>query len=169
MKVLLLFSAVFFLFTACSEPKTLVFKTGEINLLAAGPLFEGANTAQGLQAQAALLDFLKQHNASPDQIQSAKLTKALLVLPGVPNSSLLSEVTLQLAADKVDMQKVAVLNPVPAESSTLELQVAQAQDKIAQLLQEPSMTVVADVNLRQDTAQDLTLKAILEFQLTVNQ
>jgi len=88
-------------------------------------------------------------------------------LPDSLNSDLVSEITLQLAADQVDMQKVAVLNPVPAGQTQLTLNVAQEQKKIAELLQQNKMLLVADVNLKKDLEADWQATAVLEFLLTI--
>jgi len=88
-------------------------------------------------------------------------------LPDSLNSDLVSEITLQLAADQVDMQKVAVLNPVPAGQTQLTLSVAQEQKKIADLIQQNKMLLVADVNLKKDMDADWQATAVLEFLLTV--
>jgi len=65
------------------------------------------------------------------------------------------------------MQKVAVLNPVPVGKNSAALQVAAEQEKIAKLLQQPALTLVADVNLKQDTEANLTVKCQLVFEINV--
>jgi hypothetical protein len=152
---------------ACGESHTLTFRTPPVVLTAEGPLFEGSNTAQG-QFGPALADFLKQQGYALSDLDEATLTKATLSLPDSLDSDLLSEVTLQLAADQVDMQKVGVLNPVPANQTQLELQTAREQQKIKQLLQQNTVLVVADVNLRADTATNWTATGVFEFSITVN-
>lgn len=101
-------------------------------------------------------------------VREAKLVKASLVLPDSMNSSLMSEITLHLAAEKADMQKVGVLNPVPEGQTGLVLQTAQEQKNISDFLRQPSMTFVADINLKKDTLPDLHLKGMFEFQITLN-
>jgi hypothetical protein len=165
-KLILLTAVLAILLSSCRESHTLTFRTQPIVLTASGPLFEGANTAQG-QFNPALADFLKQQGFSIDNLDEALLTKASLVLSDSLNSDLISEVTLQLASDDVDMQKVGVLNPVPANQTQLDMSIAQEQQKIADLLRQNNVLVVADVNLRADTAVDWTAKGTLEFSITV--
>ena len=168
MKALLLF---FFpcalILGACSSSEVLSFTTGEVPLLASGPLTEGSNTAQG-EYQPALEQWLRSKGASMADVREAKLVKASLVLPDSMNSSLMSEITLHLAAEKADMQKVGVLNPVPEGQTGLVLQTAQEQKNISDFLRQPSMTFVADINLKNDTLPDLHLKGMFEFQITLN-
>jgi hypothetical protein len=164
--LLLLFPCALIL-GACSSSEVLSFTTGEVPLLASGPLMEGSNTAQG-EYQPALEQWLRSRGASLADVREAKLVKASLVLPDSMNSSLMSEITLHLAAEKADMQKVGVLNPVPEGQTGLVLQTAQEQKNISDFLRQPSMTFVADINLKKDTLPDLHLKGMFEFQITLN-
>lgn len=168
MKALLLplVSSIIFL-TACTRHEEMSFTTGEVSMLASGPLMEGSNTAQG-EFQPALEKWLQEKGASLADLKEAKLVKASLTLPDSMNSSLLSEITLHLAAEKADMQKVGVLNPVPEGQTALTLQMAQEQKHIADFLRQPSMTFVADINVKTDTMPDLPIKGIFEFQITIN-
>jgi hypothetical protein len=168
MKALLYFfvSCTLFL-TACAKTEVITFTTGEVNLVASGPLMEGSNTAQG-EYQPALEQWLKSNGAKLSDVRDAKLVKASLMLPDSMNSSLLSEITLHLAAEKVDMQKTCVLNPVPESQTSLVLQIAQDQKNIADFLRQPNMTFVADINVKKDTMPDMHLKGMFEFQITIN-
>jgi hypothetical protein len=79
----------------------------------------------------------------------------------------MSEITLQLAADAADMQKVAVLNPVPEGKKSFDLQVAQAQENVEKVLKQNKMTFVADFNAKKEMESDLVLKGKFDFILTV--
>ncbi len=153
-------------FTACSDTQIIAFKTPSITLTASGPLFEGANTAQGEFAPQ-IEAYLRQQGIDPKRLQKAQLQQVHITLPDSLNSDLLSEITLQLAADQVDMQKVAVLNPVPAGQTQLTLQVAQDQQKIVDLLQQNKILLVADANIKKDLDADWHGQVVLEFLLTV--
>jgi hypothetical protein len=168
MKVSLLNIALSLLLMAsCAKKEILTFSTTEVDLTASGPLMEGSNTAQG-EFQPALEAWLKSKGANMTDVTDAKLVKASLSLPDSMNSSLISEITLHLASEQVDMQKVGVLNPVPEGQTALSLQVAQDQKEIAAFLRQPAMTFVADINVKKDTMPDMHLKGIFEFQITVN-
>lgn len=154
------------LFTACMESQTLTFKTQPVNLVASGPLLEGANTAQG-EFMPQIAAYLQQQGLDAKNLQQAVLKQVSIVLPDSLNSDLLSELTFQMAADQVDMQKVAVLNPVPAAQTQLSLNVAQEQKKIADLLQQDKVLLVVDANLKKDLDADWHSQVILEFLLTI--
>jgi hypothetical protein len=166
MRVLLFFSL--FLLIACGKSKTVNFSIKDVELVASGPLTEGSNTAQG-DYTSKLADFLKEHDATLEQVTAAQLTKATLMLPDSMNSDLFSEITLQMTAEAAAMQKVGVLNPVPGGKTTLDITVAQEQEKISNLLTQPKLTLVADVNLKKDTTPDLIIKGNFDFQLTIKQ
>lgn len=168
MKVSLLnFALSLLLLASCAKKEILSFSTTEVALTASGPLIEGSNTAQG-EFHPALEAWLKSKGANMTDVTDAKLVKASLSLPDSMNSSLISEITLHLASEQVDMQKVGVLNPVPEGQTALSLQVAQDQKEIAAFLRQPAMTFVADINIKKDTMPDMHLKGIFEFQITVN-
>jgi len=168
MKVSLLnFALSLLLLASCAKKEVLTFNTNEVDLIASGPLTEGSNTAQG-EFKPALEAWLRSKGANITDVTEAKLVKASLSLPDSMNSSLISEITLHLASEKVDMQKLGVLNPVPEGQTALSLQVAQDQKEIAGFLRQPAVTFVADINVKKDTMPDMHLKGIFEFQITVN-
>lgn len=153
---------------SCGKVSTLEFNPAPIALTAEGPLFEGSNTAQGVLDGSELEAILGKSGYSAAAIKSARLVSARIF---AENDTLtlddISEITLQLAAPEADMQKVAVLNPVPAAQNSAELQVAAEQEQIAALLQQPALTCVADINLKKDLDANLTLKCELVFELEV--
>ncbi len=121
-----------------------------------GPLFAGANMAQVTLAPEGIAAFLAEQGSSLAQLKRATLSGLTLSGgAGSPNFDWAEEMTLQVAADAVDMQQFAVLNPVPDGASTLELQVAQ-EAELTPYLQQPEMYLVLDANLSEDM-MDTTL------------
>jgi hypothetical protein len=166
MRVLLFFCCIL-AFGACKpETKTLHFVSPEVEIFAEGPLFEGANTAQGI-FQPQIAAFLQREGFDLSKMKEAVLSKATLMVPDSLASGLISEITLQMASDQVDMQNVGVLNPVPDGKTSLEIKTAQKQEKIADLLRQKALSFVADVNLKKDIPHNLVLKGIFEFNITV--
>ena len=79
MKVLLLFLfPCALILAACSSSEVLSFTTGEVSMLASGPLMEGSNTAQG-EYQPALEQWLQSKGASMADVREAKLVKASFI------------------------------------------------------------------------------------------
>lgn len=154
--------------SSCGKISTLEYRTVPITLTAEGPLFEGSNTAQGVLMGSGLEDFLGKDGYRGAAIKSARLVSARIFTESdTLTLDNISEITLQMAAPEVDMQKVAVLNPVPAGQNSVQLQVAAEQEKIAKLLQQPALTCVADINIKQDSDANLTVKCELVFEIKV--
>lgn len=154
--------------SSCGNISTLEYKTAPVILTAEGPLFEGSNTAQGTVAGADLQAFLGKSGFNGASIKSARLVSAQIFAESdTMNLDNISGITLQLAAPNVDMQQLAVLNPLPAGTGKVSLRVAAEQEKVSSLLQQPDLTCVADINLRQDFEGSLVLKCLLTFELKV--
>jgi hypothetical protein len=154
--------------TSCGKVSTLEYKAAPITLTAEGPLFEGSNTAQGILTRESLDAFLGKDGYRGAAIKSARLVSARIFTESdTITLDNISEITLQMAAPEVDMQKVAVLNPVPAGQNSVQLQVAAEQEQIAKLLQQPALTCVADINLKQDSDANLTVRCELVFEIKV--
>lgn len=165
-KILFFLLSTTIILSSCSKGRQINFTTDEITLTASGPIIEGANTATG-DINLSLNDFLQKNGASIEELSDAKLVKATLSLPDSLSSDLMSEVTLQIAADAADMQKVAVINPVPEGQKSVELTVAQEQKGVEKILKQPKITFVADINAKKEIENDLVLKGKFEFILTV--
>lgn len=151
---------------ACQKSRTLAFRVENVPILAEGPLFEGANTAQGTY-MSTLNDFLAQNGATSRQLHGARLTRATISVPDSLNLDLLNALTLQFAGAQTDMQKMGVLNPVPKGQRRVELQVAQEQSKVADFFRESAFTIVVDADVARDTAMNLELRGDFEFELEI--
>jgi len=156
------------LMMSCGKVNTHPYSDVSVELFAEGPLFEGANFATG-EYEVDLSAFLDEHNATLKDIQSVRLIGASLQMVDSLNFDIVSEITLSLASDQADMQKVGVLNPVPAGQQLVALQIAQDQEKIKSFFMEPSMTIVADFNLTQDTMIDLRMRGNFDFEISLKQ
>ena len=154
------------IFTACTPDRSVVLESGPITLTAAGPLFEGANTAQG-DWKPDLEGFLKSHGASMKQLRSARVTAATVSASGDGRLTGIRSVTVMLASDVQDMIQVAVLNPVPATVSAA-LTTATEQDGLEKHLQQAVVTVVADLDLDADSEQDRQLIGTLTIELQLD-
>jgi hypothetical protein len=153
-------------FTACSEPERVRFESGPIHLTAAGPLFEGSNTAQaewttGLEA------FLTQHGHDLNDLREVRLTGATIT--GADSTGLkgIRSVSVQWMGGDRGMQQMAVRNPLPADSITAHLTVADEQPKLAELMGAGTLTVVADLDLDADSEEDRHVIGSFTLEITV--
>jgi ABC-type glycerol-3-phosphate transport system substrate-binding protein len=148
--------------TACSNTETLTFESEEVTLTAEGPLYDGSNTAS-----ATWTADLSALNIDPATIQSARVKSITITTDSPDDLALIQDITFQFAGKDVSMQQVGFLNPVPAGSSSLSLQIAVEQKDIAKFFQLPNMTWVSDVNLSAEKEENLQLKVRLNFELEV--
>jgi hypothetical protein len=155
--------AAILLLAACGSRETLTFESGPIPLVAEGPLFEGSNTAQGAWAPG-MAAFLAAQGSSPAQLRSARIVQATLEgedLGGIGG------VTFHLASDKLDMLKVANLTPLRHSGNKAVLTVATEQKGLAEHLKEASVTVVADIDLDEDSDEDRHVIGSFTIELTI--
>jgi hypothetical protein len=61
------------------------------------------------------------------------------------------------------------LNPVPENSKTFEMSIAEKQENLVDLLKQDEITFVADVNLKEEPPSGLSIKSKIEFELEVKQ
>lgn len=141
-----------------------ILTTDSIELLAEGPLFEGSNTVQG-ELQSPLENLMGSLKLNSDQIKNAKLTVAEIVLPDSMDTGLITSMTLSLASDNTEMIQLGVINPLPAGKTSFKLRVAGEQEKLAELLKQDKIYVVADAILSKDIGASLNMKCKLEFEI----
>lgn len=153
-------------FASCGAPERLTLESGPVPLVAAGPLFEGSNTAQGTWA-AGLEAFLAERGYSTGQLREARLVSARL--EGADSTGLrgIRSVSVQWVGGEQGMQQVAVRNPLPVDSAVVQLTVAAGQRKLDDLLRSQAITVVADLDLDADQDADRHVIGTFTLELTV--
>lgn len=161
----LLPTVLLLLISSCTEPERIVYESGPIPLVASGPLFEGANTAQG-EWSTGLEAFLKEHGHELKDLREARLTGASLA--GADSTGLqgIRSASIQWVGGDQGMQQVAVRNPLPSDSSEVALTVAIEQPDLVALLRAERLTVVADLDL--DADRDADRHVIGTFTLDLN-
>lgn len=152
--------------SACTEPERLTYESGPVPLVAAGPLFEGTNTAQG-EWTTGLENFLKSQGHDLADLREVRLTGATLA--GADSTGLqgIRSVSVQWVGGEQGMHQMAVRNPLPADSSTVALTVAAEQPQLADLLGTGTVTVVADLDLDADSDADRHVIGSFTLELTV--
>ena len=156
------------IWVSCGTTSEYTLVINDVALTAEGPLFEGVNTATGTWT-VDLAAFLNEHNATLNDIKSARLLNAALMMEDSINFDILSEITFLLAGDNTEMRKVALLNPVPFGQTSIALSIADEQKQVAEFFKESAITFVADVNILQDTFIDLKMKGNFTFELSLKQ
>lgn len=161
MRKLFIYSAAIALsgLIACGKTEVITIESQAVSLLEEYPM-EGANTVTGVWS-------VDLGDVDASKIKKGKLVSVRFEMESPETTDGLEEVTVQLAASGASMQKVAVLNPVPAGQQTMAPTVADSQANLADLLKQKEITIVADINLKEDIEGELALNAVLTFEIEV--
>jgi hypothetical protein len=150
------------LLASCSEGVKKKYIIENIELTAEGPLFDGPNTMQathGIDLDR-ILDGLK-----AEQIESVKLTKASVSTTDSVAFNSIRNFVLQFTSADAKMQKAGVLNPVPQNTSTVELTPAAEAD-LTDNFKQKEMIIILDADLEGDRDDNLTYTGNFEFEIT---
>lgn len=162
MKIKHLGLVVLLIAMGCSAAtETIEVESPSLLLYAEGPLYDGSNTATAAW-RINISEWLGQEYVAAD-IVSAKIVSISLESRTPENFDLLNDISLQLAGPKVAMQKVGFLNPVPAGLGTLLLKVADNQKDLEEFFGLREITLVADLDLKEDFDDDLQFDAQLKL------
>ncbi len=168
MKIMILFSGIIFMFlflSACSnKEKTATLVIDNISISAEGPLFEGANTAQG-EVPNRINAWAKEHGIELSQITSASLKKVTISVNDTSNLDLFSSINMQFASDQTDMIQAAVINKIQPDSKKIELTLSGEQKDLIKVLKQDKFTIVVDAILNKDYDANINLLGNIEIEL----
>ncbi|MEX0596062.1 MAG: hypothetical protein WD512_06130 [Candidatus Paceibacterota bacterium] len=160
---LLLF--VFLLISSCQQEHiTNELLLNDIEIKLEGPLFEGSNTGQ-CELESPLAEFIKENKIDIESLKEANLTELTISTDDSSNFNLYQSITIQLVSEKTDMVKVAVINPVPQNTNTIQLKIADEQKGIMELLKQDKVFIIADAILNSDSDMNMNLKCNLKFNI----
>jgi hypothetical protein len=165
MRKIQLWFFVFLLISACQQERVnneLLLNDLEIAL--EGPLFEGSNTAQ-CEVESPLAGFIAEHKLDVESLKEAKLTELTITTDDSSNFNLYQSITIQLVSENTDMVKVAVINPVPQNTNSIQLKIADEQKGIIKLLKQDKIYIIADAILNNDSDMNMNLKCNLKFNI----
>jgi hypothetical protein len=120
--------------------------------------FQGPNTITGIWK--VNLNGIDIEEMDEARVKSIKME---MVEPGA--STILGDCVMQLAAEGTNMQRVAMLNPIPGDQQSFELSIADEQENLIDLLKQQEITFVADINLKEEPTSGLSIKTTIEFEL----
>jgi len=159
--IILLFLGVAIL-ASCSEGITKKYTIDNIDVTVEGPLFDGPNTMQATHSidLNSIMDGLK-----AEQIESVKLTKASVSTNDSVAFNSIRNFVLQFTSADAKMQKAGVLNPVPKNTSIVELTPAAEAD-LTDNFKQKEMIIILDADLEGDRDDNLTYTGNFEFEIT---
>ena len=136
-------------------------KTQQVEFTSEGPLFEGVNTGT--------FDFNFQ-DVLPDGKQKETVKDALLksvkLIVDTTNSPEPSSFTLSLASPNTSMKEFGFLNDVKLNSEgKYEIQLAEDQDFLSEVLQDISQTIVVDFNIGEDWYDNYFISAEIDWEI----
>jgi hypothetical protein len=146
---------------SCGATETKVISSGTIEMMDEYAM-EGSNTLTGVWK-------VDTDGINIDNIKSVKVTAVKVEMNKPGESGIMEGVIMQLAASGTDMQRVAVLNPIPEGKKGFDLSIAAEQENLAELLMQEEITFVADINLKEDPAEGLSIGTTINFEIEVTQ
>ncbi|MEX1189840.1 MAG: hypothetical protein WED33_11325 [Bacteroidia bacterium] len=165
MKLFKIISCVFVLalICSCSSGVDKAYEIKGLELTMEGPLFEGPNSASAVHKVN-----LGQLSSSADKVKGATLKSVVLYLPDSLTFDDFSDFKFQLTADDAAMTEAAQLNPVPAGSSRIELQVS-SEAELADFFKLDEFIILIDGNLKEEIYDNFSFKADLVFDVKVSE
>jgi hypothetical protein len=152
---------IIFLVASCSGGEKTSMETSTI-VVASGPLYDGVNTATGTLE----MDGFLPENIQKNQIQNATVLSVTLDSQGkeIPN---IQSLTLLITSSTIPMQKIAFAENIEWKEGKLELKIAAEQEKLNEIIQDKSATIVIDFDLMEEWEENLELKCTINWEITV--
>ncbi len=163
--LLFLFTIAFFMNGCVREKAVITYEINDVEFVSEDMVFEGSNTLQlSHTMQLAAAAGLEQ--LAEDQIKKVKLVKATLQNEDSLHFDNMNSIVLQLSSDKTEMTQIAVVNPVPQGLDELNMTVAAEAD-VADAFKQPTIYLIADADVKNDTSVPVRFKASLTFEVTI--
>ncbi len=112
------------------------------------------------------IDAFLPENTQKNQIQNATVLSVTLDTQGkeIPN---IQSLTLLMTSSTIPMQKIAFAENVVWKEGKLELKIAAEQEKLNEIIQDTSATIVIDFDLKEEWEEDLEFKCTINWEITV--
>lgn len=150
---------------ACSKnEKTATLTFNNIQISAEGPLYEGANTAQG-EVLNELNAFAKENGIDINTISSARLKSFSISAYDSNDLSVYTGFNIQLASEKTDMIQAAAINQIEPGAKLANGTLSSEQKGLLDLLKQDKFILVADANVASDTSMNIKLIGKMEVEI----
>lgn len=133
-----------------------------VEVTAEGPLYEGSNTAVGVW-KVDLAALFPEIDLKKSKIKSARIEEVILE---IDPSFKVKAAKVEISGRNVDMQKIAFVNNIGENESSVKLLVAEEQKNIEKFLQLDAINVVTDIDLAEDLESDFS--ALVKFKISIN-
>lgn len=151
---------------SCSKTEKITLAIQDHEMVLEAPLFEGVNTVTSILSDQ-INQKLNDLGIDPNRIKNARLTKAIVTLPEPEGQFSITEMVFSVAGNEMDMQRLAVKNPINSGETVISMDVAEGQKRLEQFFRDSGSTVVIDLNISNDLEEDISVKLSMEFDLEV--
>jgi len=149
-----------FVLWGCGKSEPIQTDVQKLETIAAGPLFEGVNTATvEFDIQKVLPKEVKKEQLSEVRIKSIQLSMADSAAP-VPNSF-----TVLLASPNSSMKECGFIKEESIKMNNYNVSLAEEQDFLVEILQDKIQTLVIDFDIKEDWFDDFTITAAIDWEL----
>lgn len=131
---------------------------------AEGPLYEGANTAQG-EILNQLNAFAKDNNIAIGDIKSAQLKSLTISATDSNDLSVYTGFNVQFASDKIDMIQAAAANKIEPGSKSIDCTLASQYEGLLDVLKEEKFVLVTDASVASDTSMNINLIGKMQIEI----
>ncbi|PRY88992.1 hypothetical protein [Mongoliibacter ruber] len=144
--------------------KTLEIETPELDMIAEGPLFEGANTATA-SWEFDLQNILGEEGSS---VSKAKVTAIEIRLMPDEDLPSLEKMVFEVTSQNTSMTRVGLYESELDTDEVIELSVAGRQENLASAFQDGKMTFVGDFDLLEEEYWgNVSFKVKVKFELGI--
>lgn len=158
------FLLVAFLFSCGADLKTVVVETPELDMVAEGPLFEGANTATASWE----FDLQNLLGEEGSKVSKAKVTAIEFRLVNQDELPGLEKMVFEVTSQNTSMTRVGLYESELDTDEVMELSVAGRQENLASAFQDGKMTFVGDFDLLEEEYwENVTFKVKVKFELGI--
>jgi hypothetical protein len=144
--------------------KTIEVETPELEMVAEGPLFEGANTATASWE----FDFQSLIGDEGSKVSKARVTAIEVSLVDAEDLPSLKKMVYEVTSQNTSMTRVGLYESELITNEIMELSVAGKQENLASAFQDGRMTFVGDFDLLEEEYWDnVTFKVKVKFELGI--
>jgi len=160
------FFSIFFILQSCSSSKTEQVSM-QITVTSEGPYFSGSNSFFS-EYKVDLSTLINEKALNNETMKSVKLQKASMQSPEGTQIDFnqFNSASLQVVADNAPMTSIAILNPIPENSSGAIALSASEEAELTDVFKESAFTYLLDLDFKEDNYDD-AMSILLELELLV--
>lgn len=164
-RALYLLAIAALLLASCGKEAKKNYVIQKVKLVAEGPLFDGPNT---LQAAYPLELTALEPGLTADRVKHVKLVSAEVITTDSLGFDRMRNLSFSVTAADAKMQQLAVLNPLPKGTSSIQL-TPSAEADVKDLFKQKELTLIVDADLEGDLEGNLEYEGNFVFEVLYKQ